>query len=58
MSFGSPHAIALIGVLTWRLVEFWLPIPISWFTYLSLRTGVFHDRDLEKRLLPTGQPPP
>lgn len=55
VAFGSLHAIALIGVLTWRLVEFWLPIPVSWVTYLSLRTGVFHDRDLEHRLMPTGR---
>ncbi|WP_017935330.1 lysylphosphatidylglycerol synthase transmembrane domain-containing protein [Nocardioides sp. Iso805N] len=28
---------ATLGVLTWRLFEFWLPIPISGLTYLSLR---------------------
>lgn len=26
-----------LGVLTWRLLEFWLPIPIAGLTYLSLR---------------------
>lgn len=46
VSFGSPHAVALMAVLTWRLVEFWLPIPLSWLTYLSLRLGVLRDRDL------------
>ena len=26
-----------LGVLTWRLLEFWLPIPVSGLTYLSLK---------------------
>jgi uncharacterized membrane protein YbhN (UPF0104 family) len=26
-----------LGVLTWRLLEFWIPIPVAAFTYLSLR---------------------
>ena len=26
-----------LGVLTWRLLQFWLPIPVSGLTYLSLK---------------------
>jgi uncharacterized membrane protein YbhN (UPF0104 family) len=26
-----------LGVLTWRLLEFWIPIPVAGLTYLSLR---------------------
>lgn len=39
VGFGSPRSIAVLGVVTWRLVNFWLPIPVSALTYLSLRTG-------------------
>ena len=37
VSFGTPHGAALLGVLTWRLFQFWLPIPSALATYLWLR---------------------
>ena len=37
--FGVPGDIAAAGVLTWRLVNFWLPIPFGGISYLSLRIG-------------------
>ncbi len=37
--FGIPGSIATAGVLGWRLVNFWLPIPLGGFSYLSLRFG-------------------
>jgi len=39
IGFGTPHGIALLGVLSWRLVQYWLPMPLSVFAYLSLRAG-------------------
>lgn len=39
ISFGSDPAVALLGVLTWRLAEYWLPIPLAAATYLSLRVS-------------------
>lgn len=33
---GMPAAGATLGVLTWRLIGFWLPIPVSGVTYVSL----------------------
>ena len=36
VSFGIPHAVATLGVLGWRLVNFWLPIPLGVVAYLSL----------------------
>ncbi len=39
IGFGTPHGIALLGVLSWRLVEYWLPMPLSVVAYLSLRAG-------------------
>jgi len=35
--FGVPRTVAILGVLTWRLVNFWLPIPVGGLCYLSLR---------------------
>jgi uncharacterized protein (TIRG00374 family) len=37
--FGVPGAAAAAGVLSWRLVNFWLPIPFGGVSYLSLRFG-------------------
>jgi uncharacterized protein (TIRG00374 family) len=35
--FGVPGEVAAAGVLSWRLVNFWLPIPFGGAAYLSLR---------------------
>jgi uncharacterized protein (TIRG00374 family) len=40
VGFGTPHAVAVLGVVTWRLLEFWAPIPLSGLAYLSLRLSV------------------
>jgi uncharacterized protein (TIRG00374 family) len=37
VGFGVPKSVAVLGVLGWRAVNFWLPIPIGGATYLSLR---------------------
>jgi uncharacterized protein (TIRG00374 family) len=37
--FGVPGRVAAVAVLTWRLVNFWLPIPAGGIAYLSLRLG-------------------
>jgi hypothetical protein len=37
--FGVPSGIAAAGVLSWRLVNFWLPIPFGGASYVSLRLG-------------------
>jgi hypothetical protein len=37
--FGVPSGVAAAGVLSWRLVNFWLPIPFGGLSYLSLRLG-------------------
>jgi uncharacterized protein (TIRG00374 family) len=35
--FHVPSKVALLGVLSYRLINFWLPIPVGGGTYLSLR---------------------
>jgi len=37
VGFGTPRSIAIWGVIGWRLVNFWLPIPLGGAAYLSLR---------------------
>jgi len=37
IGLGCPPAVAVVGVLAWRVVNFWLPIPVAGLTWLSLR---------------------
>lgn len=39
VGFGAPRAEAIVAVVTWRVVNFWLPIPVGGLSYLSLRLG-------------------
>lgn len=39
VGFATPRGIALLGVVSYRLVNFWLPIPLGALSYLSLRVG-------------------
>jgi uncharacterized protein (TIRG00374 family) len=37
VGFGTPRGIAVLGVISYRLLNFWLPIPVGAVSYLSLR---------------------
>jgi hypothetical protein len=37
ISFGVTRSVATLGVLSWRLVNFWLPIPTGALAYVSLQ---------------------
>jgi uncharacterized protein (TIRG00374 family) len=37
VSFGVTRSVATLGVLSWRLVNFWLPIPAGAAAYISLK---------------------
>lgn len=37
VGFGTPRSIALWGVIGYRLINFWLPIPTGGLAYLSIR---------------------
>ena len=39
VGFGSPRGVALLGVVAYRLLNFWLPIPLGALSYLSLRVA-------------------
>jgi uncharacterized protein (TIRG00374 family) len=36
VGFHTPRGIALLGTVTWRLLNFWLPIPLGAAAYLTL----------------------
>lgn len=40
VGFGVPDHVAVLGVLSWRVVQFWLPIPVGGLAWLSLRLGI------------------
>jgi uncharacterized protein (TIRG00374 family) len=37
VGFGTPRSAALLGVIAYRLVNFWLPIPVGGLAFLSLQ---------------------
>ena len=39
VGFGVPSGVALLGVVSWRLVNYWMPIPVGAAAYLSLHIG-------------------
>ena len=39
VGFGTPRGTAVLGVVIYRLVNFWLPIPVGGLAYLSLKVG-------------------
>ncbi len=39
VGFGVDSSVALLGVVSWRLVNYWLPIPVGAAAYLSLRVA-------------------
>lgn len=39
VGFGAPRGVAILAVLAWRLVNFWLPIPLGGLAYVSLKVG-------------------
>jgi uncharacterized protein (TIRG00374 family) len=45
VAFGAPRGEAILGVISYRLVNFWLPIPLGGLAYVSLRV----DRVMSRR---------
>ncbi len=39
IAFGSPRIGAVLGVLTWRAIAYWLPIPLGAVAYSALHLG-------------------
>jgi uncharacterized protein (TIRG00374 family) len=63
VGFGTPRDIALLGVITYRVLNFWLPIPLGGLAYLSLRAefgvrerGSEQLRELAKQSMEEAEP--
>lgn len=41
IGFGLASRTATVGVLSYRVAQFWLPIVVGWLSYISLRVGPF-----------------
>lgn len=37
VGFGAPAYVATLGVISWRLLSFWAPIPLGTLAYVSIR---------------------
>lgn len=48
VAFGVPPSTALLGVIGWRLLEYWAPLPVAAFSYVSLRLGPMRRSRQEK----------
>jgi uncharacterized protein (TIRG00374 family) len=48
VGFGTPPSIALLGVVSWRLINFWVPLPLGAVAYLSLAVGRTDDAGLDQ----------
>jgi uncharacterized protein (TIRG00374 family) len=42
VAFGTPQAIAVLGVIAYRLASFWVPIPIGFASYARLAYEIRH----------------
>lgn len=51
VGFGLTRPTATVGVLSYRVAQYWLPIVVGWACYLSLRVGPF-SIDRKHRLEP------
>ena len=57
VGFGTPAAVAAVGVVAYRLANFWLPIPVGAVAYVVLERGVIIDKrrsirmELEKHMI-------
>jgi putative heme transporter len=48
VGFGTPQAVAVLGVVSWRLFNFWAPIPAAGGCYLSLRVQIWVARRMHR----------
>jgi uncharacterized protein (TIRG00374 family) len=52
IALGTSSPVAVLGVLTWRVLQFWLPVPVAAICYLALRLS----GRLSRRESPTPYP--
>lgn len=57
VGFGIPRGEAILGVISYRLVAFWLPIPVGAAAYVSIRVGSTGDDQRGDQPRETGSEP-
>jgi putative heme transporter len=50
VGFGTARGVATLGVVAYRLINFWLPIPLGGLAYLSLQVERGHNEKRQSRL--------
>lgn len=56
VGFGVPQSAALLGVIGWRVFEYWLPIPVGAGAYVSLRLSRHRRAALKHRAAKSNPP--
>lgn len=56
VAFDTPRGVAVLGVLAFRLLSFWLPIPIGFASYARLEWQLRHRPDDETAEQPEDRP--
>jgi uncharacterized protein (TIRG00374 family) len=56
VGFGITRSVATLGVISWRLVNFWLPIPVGAAAYVSLRARIVNHTVEDSESHPEGRP--
>lgn len=51
VGFGTPRGVATLGVVVYRLFNFWAPIPLGGVAYLSLQASRHQDQSRARRAL-------
>jgi uncharacterized protein (TIRG00374 family) len=58
IAFGAPSGVAVMGVVTWRLLQYFLPVPVGLLCWGSLRWGPARaDRGRGRRRRGPARPP-
>ncbi|MGH2717846.1 MAG: lysylphosphatidylglycerol synthase transmembrane domain-containing protein [Actinomycetota bacterium] len=56
VAFGASHEVAGLGVIAYRLMSFWLPIPLGGLAYLSLKLHQRSDQPQPTETRPATEP--
>jgi uncharacterized protein (TIRG00374 family) len=47
VAFGTPAAVAVLAVVAYRLVSFWVPIPVGFASYARLSYQIRHSHGVD-----------
>jgi uncharacterized protein (TIRG00374 family) len=55
VGFGTPKAVAILGVISYRIFNFWIPIPAGGIAYVSLRGKRSSRKESAKEIIRLGE---